>query len=207
MTGCQFANDKTYFFGQERNALETFLAYEKANDGLNHYTELCGFTSLWNGYGAKHGKDLRMKVQGANIRPPDYMFAFANNPENFELFQPWNGCIVGTVPTHQVQGWFPQILQTCFDVDSALHEGLSFDDVVQILASGNPVQLARKVGHFVVAVDYDDVNDLLIYWDSFHLFINSDGSLTDDGTGGFRRTLTQADFSTDLNSRFIEILG
>lgn len=199
--GCLYAADADRFYSQEKNATETFLRYEKMHEGLNHWTEVCGFTSLWNGCEAM-GKPL-----GGLIRPADLMFSYANTPANFGAFAPWRGCVAGEVPGNRVQGWFPQVLKDCFAVDAQLHTDTTFDQVVAMVQQGHAVQLYRKVGHFVVAVDYNQTSDALIYWDSFHLFIGDDESLSDDGTNGFRRLCSRTWFGTAMNDSVVEVLA
>jgi hypothetical protein len=204
--GCQFANDQTKFYSQEKNAVETFLLYEKKNEGLNHWTETCGPTSLWNGCEAM-GKSLVIPGTASElIRPADMIFAYLNAPENWENLPPWNNVKPGEAPANRVQGWLPIALKSLFGVNSTIRSGLSFDDVKALVQQGHAVQLWRTVGHYVVAVDYDDSKDSLIYWDSFHLYVNQDESLTDDGTGGFRRAATRDWFAKSLHDSFIEIL-
>ncbi len=206
MKGCINANNPDFFYTQTKNAIEFYNKYEKANDGLNHWTETCGPTSLWNGCEAM-GIDIKPRCAGGLIRPADYIFVYMNNFSNFNTFPTWNGCVPGSLPSNEVQGWFKFAMSGLFGIDTSYHEGLAFQDVCNIVATGHAVQLSRTVGHFIVAVDYDDVNNLLIYWDSFNLFINPDGTLTDDGTNGFRRSMDENWFNANLNSRFVEILG
>jgi hypothetical protein len=204
--GCINANNSDFFYTQTKNAIEFFLKYEKANDGLSHWTETCGPTSLWNGCEAM-GIDIKPKSGQGLIRPADYIFVYMNNPSVFNTFTEWHGCVPGALPSNEVQGWFGIAMTNLFGIDTAYHEGLSFSDVCNIVSTGHAVQLSRTIGHFIVAVDYDATNDLLVYWDSFNLFINPDGSLTDDGTNGFRRTMNEAWFNANISPRFVEIIG
>ena len=130
-------------------------------------------------------------------------FSFLNvNPLSVDLKRP-------TCPPANIEEGndVQLIMSALFSVDCVYREGLGFDDVVSLLKVGHAVQFARRVGHYVVAVDHDEANDLLVYWDSFGLFVGEDESLTDDGTGGFRRTMTRDFFASDLWPRFIEIVG
>ena len=204
--GCINADNREVFYTQEKNAVETYNKYEKANDGLNHWTETCGPTSLWNGCEAM-GIDIKQKGFGELLRPADSIFCYLNTYSNFSTLPPVDGCTPGLIPGNEVQKWLPLAMSALFGVDCVYREGLGFDDVVSLLKVGHAVQLARRVGHYVVAVDYDEANDLLVYWDSFGLFVGEDESLTDDGTGGFRRTMTRDFFASDLWPRFIEIVG
>ncbi len=208
--GCINANNRDVFYSQEKNAIETYNRYEKAHDGLDHYTETCGPTSWWNGFNAM-GVTLNSR-----IRIADEVFCWMNEPQNFTKFPAWtneNGDQVnpGDVPSNQVQAWIPIAGKILYGADSIYHEGVSFDDIVAMLNQGHAVQLARRIGHFICAVDYDQANDSLIYWDSFHLLVvqNADGteSFVDDGTNGFRRSVKRADFQTFCYSRVVEMIG
>lgn len=203
--GCINANNRDFFYTQVKNGTETFLLYEKNNDGLNHYTETCGPTSLWNGCEAMN-IDIK-PFAGKGLRPADHTFEWLNTPWNFSKLPNWNGCIAGQVPGNEVQYWLPIAMKEIYNVNCLFHEGLSFDDVVNILNQGHAVQLARKIGHFIVAVDYDQTNDKIIYWDSFPNYIQPDETIVDDGTGGFRRTIDRDWFTANLNPRFIEIVN
>lgn len=204
--GCINANNQNVFYTQIKNGTETFLLYEKNNDGLNHYTETCGPTSLWNGLEAMN-IDIKPLCFNGLLRPADVMFEYLNTPSNFSNFPQWAGCVPGQIPGNEVQYWHPIALKNLFNVDSVFHSGLTFDDVANILNEGHAVQLGRKIGHFICAVDYDKASDTIFYWDSFPNYIQPDGSIIDDGTGGFRRQISRQWFTDNLSTNFIELVG
>lgn len=204
--GCINANNGDVFYTQVKNGTETFLLYEKNNDGLNHYTETCGPTSLWNGLEAMN-IDIKPLCFNGKLRPADVMFEYLNTPSNFSKFPVWNGCVPGEVPGNEVQFWHPIALKDLFNITAIYHDNLSFDDVKNILNQGRAVQLSRKIGHFIVAVDYDATSDTIFYWDSFPKYIQPDESIVDDGTNGFRRKIDRDWFTANLNPRFVELVG
>jgi hypothetical protein len=194
--GIKFWNDPAKYTIQSNNAVETYNKTQRA-EGLNHWTESCGPSSAVNILEAM-GHDINVKVPGAWLpQPEDVLFLWMNDPKNapsWGKYCPWykpNSLPGNRIPHLYIPAVFAVFGQRC-----AVQDGLAFDQVSEIVNSGQGVQVCLvNPGHFIPLVAFDDQAQEFIYNDPF--------PERHPGGSGFNSRLTRKEFESNLTPHFI----
>jgi hypothetical protein len=173
--GAKLWDDKSTYYSQLNNPLETFLK----KLGVKGWLETCGPTAAINCLAAL-GYDLTIKYPGGwEPQPESVLEDWLNDPRNYpemKLARP--NLDPSTYPGNRIPQYYPIAVMRVFGKHGQYIEGLPFEIVCRKLEEGCTVQLCLiEPGHFIGAVAYDKDTNEIIYrdpWKGFNLRMGSD---------------------------------
>lgn len=160
--GIVLKDDRSRYYTQENNAVETFLKYAKAQEGLSHWTETCGCTTSVR---IMDGMDLLENYKAMLIQLEDYLWCASNDITGlwYELKKAARPNVVpGSIPGNRIPQYYPMLVKRLFGVDAEYTNYLSYDDLVNEVNAGHGVQICLKnPGHYVAIVDVAPTGELI----------------------------------------------
>lgn len=191
ISGAKFWNDRDTFYIQTNNPTEQLLKKREKGGWL----ESCGPTAAVNCLAAR-GENLEIKTPGSyRPQPEEVLLDYFNDPRNKSALEGAR-ILDGEIPGNRVPQFYPIAVFEVFDVKARFCWRLSFSIVAGHIIHGSPVQIClKRPRHYIAVVAYDIVKNELIYNDSWpDRFPDKEG---------FNRRMTEAEFSSNVESFFI----
>lgn len=183
-------NDRSAYYIQTNNPTEALLRAKEDSGWL----ESCGPTAAVNCLAAR-GENIEILCPGKyKPQPEEVLMDYLNDPRNkTELDRVRK---VRGIPGNRVPQFYPLAIKSVFGCTSVFTWGLNFRAVADRVVMGKPVQICLIYpGHYVAVVAYDEVEDMLIYNDSWpDRFVDKNG---------FNREISTRDFATNVQNYFI----
>lgn len=156
--------------GMPRAAIESILRKKNISSfgessGL-YWLETCFCHSGTNGLIAT-GHDVAVKTpSGAQIRPPDAITCWLNDPGNYAILKQTRDIDPNQYMGNEIPQWGTLALQEMFGVQARFTWDHVFQDIVNTVSAGNAVVFAiDKPQHFECFIAYDETTSELIYVD------------------------------------------
>jgi len=200
--GTKFWNNREMYYSQNNNPTEEQLKKMLHELGAKHnfeykaatHFETCGPTAAVMGL-ASRGDIMPMEAPGGYMLQPEEILAdYFNDPKNYALFKkiiPDAWYDPTEIPSNRCIALYPQAIKSVFGKNvKFVPSKLSFSTLRENLFAGCAVQLCLITpGHFIVAVAFDDITNMIIYNDPW------DGR---EGVSGFNRKLSMTEYESNV---------
>ncbi len=156
--------------GMPRAAIESILRKKniqsfKTSSGL-YWLETCFCHSATNGLVATGHNVGVATPAGAQIRPPDAITCWLNDPGNYEALKAVRDINPDVYMGNEIPQWGAYAIERMFGAKAEFSWIHDFKKVAQLVSAGNAVEFAiKKPEHFECFIAYDESTDELIYVD------------------------------------------